>query len=159
MEHQHPVTKGLAPDLLIRLLGSATLTGKRENAVCLWACERVAGVKSVKYSSSEGRRINLATPTFFNLDWQVNCRDGDILSSSRFPSIPLWSRVALHHVCQRELYWRTLRLDWMPGAHWCVRSAEEVGVSGAGVGGEWLYRICRHQSDSFRNKLPRVAQG
>lgn len=103
----------------------------------MWACSRC---KNVKYSRSEGCRINLATLTFFNLDWQVNCQDGNILSSSRFLSIPLWSRVALHHVCQRGLYWRTLGLDWMLDTHWCVWKG---GVHGGWYWAEWLYWICR----------------
>lgn len=39
----------------------------------------------MKYSVSEGCIINLATLTFFFSisDWQVNCQDGNILSSSR----------------------------------------------------------------------------
>ncbi len=104
----------------IYLLGYWALQPLLERVGSVWVCECVAGVKNVKYSVSEGCSINLATLTFFNLDWQVNCLDGNILSSSRFLSIPLRSRVALHHVCQRGLYWRTLRPDWMLGTHWCV---------------------------------------
>lgn len=104
--------------------------GQAGKCVSMSVCSRC---KSVKYSSGEGCGINLATLTFFNLDWQVSCQDGNILSSSRFLSIPLWSRVPLHHVCQRGLYWRTLRPDWMLGTLRCVRKGLCMGAGTGGV--------------------------
>ena len=151
MEYQHPVMKAPTPGPLIRLLDSASpyWKGTPSLSVCECVCVSVcvcvcSRCKSVKYSRGEGCSINLATPTFFNLDWQVNCRDGNILSSSRFLSIALRSRVALHHVCQRGLYWRTLRPDWMPGTNththththsWCVCGEGVCMTVGVEVGG------------------------
>lgn len=131
MKHQYQEMKGLIPDQLIWLLGFAALIGEGDARwVSVWTWEPCSRCKSMKYSGSEGCSINLATLTFFNLDWQVNCQDGGILSSSRFLSILLWGRVALHHVCQWELYWRTLRADWMAGR--TLMCMEEGCVCGSG---------------------------
>ena len=159
--------KAPTPGLLIRLLDSASpyWKGTPSLRVCVCVCVCVCSrCKSVKYSRGEGCSINLATPTFFNLDWQVNCRGGNILSSSRFLSIALRSRVALHHVCRRGLYWRTLRPDWMPGTHTYTHTHTHTHTADVCVERgcvwrlplrvevEWLYWICGHLGFFVANK-------
>lgn len=111
MKHRGSVMKSLSAALLIKLLHLLTLTAEWDRKY-VSACRRPhSRFKRLKYSGGEGRGVKSFHShcfiffifSFFS-NWQVSWQDGDILSSSHFfRCVPLWSRVALHHACQREV--------------------------------------------------------
>lgn len=104
MKHWGGMMKSFSAGLLIKLLHLLTLTEWDRKYVSARRRPH-SRFKRLKYSGGEGRHVKpFHSHFFFFSNWKVSWQDGDILSSSHFfLFLPLWSRVALHHACQREV--------------------------------------------------------